>query len=61
MIPSALPAPPLALIVKLGGAAITDKSRRDALDRPVLEASARHLAAAYAAGARMVLVHGAGA
>lgn len=47
-------------LVKLGGAAITDKRSTRALDARGLADGARAIAAVARAGARVVLAHGAG-
>lgn len=61
LVPSPEPSPDVAVIVKLGGAALTNKQRLETLEHEVLAASARQLAALHAAiGPRFVVVHGAG-
>lgn len=54
--------PPVACVVKLGGAAITDKAHLETLNAEVLAATAAQLARAAAedGAAGMVVVHGAG-
>lgn len=53
--------PDVAVIVKLGGAAITHKQQLETLNGEVLAAAAAQLAALHAAiGPRVVVVHGAG-
>ncbi|PRW58253.1 glutamate 5-kinase isoform X1 [Chlorella sorokiniana] len=55
------PRPDVAVIIKLGGAAITHKQQLETLNREVLAASVSQLAALYAAiGPCFVVVHGAG-
>ena len=52
----------LRFIVKLGGAAITDKNEKETLDAETLRQCALHLSRVYAetAGAGFIVVHGAG-
>lgn len=55
------PHPEVAVIIKLGGAAITNKQQLESLNSQVLAAAAAQLAALHAAvGPRFVVVHGAG-
>jgi isopentenyl phosphate kinase len=49
-----------AVIVKLGGAALTDKASYRSLKREALDALAAAVGAAHARGVRLVVVHGAG-
>lgn len=53
---------PVAQIVKLGGAAITQKHQLESLNEAILTTCAKHLKQVYDnnAGAGMLLVHGAG-
>lgn len=55
-------APHLAVLIKLGGAAITNKSQLETLNTEVLASAARQLAELYKdlGGARFAVVHGAG-
>lgn len=59
--PTADPPGSPAVLIKLGGAAITHKGQLETLDGEVLQACALHLARLHAElGPRIVVVHGAG-
>lgn len=59
--PSSCPVGPVAVVIKLGGAAITHKQQLETLNGEVLAVAARQLAELQAAiGPRFVVVHGAG-
>lgn len=47
-------------IVKLGGAAVTDKGSFETLNQTALEQSVQQLKILYKTGARFIVVHGAG-
>jgi isopentenyl phosphate kinase len=52
--------PPVECIIKLGGAAITDKTQLETLNEEVLDSAAATIASLHIRGLSVVVVHGAG-
>ena len=56
----AAPSASKRIVVKMGGSAITVKSKLETLNAATLDATAAHVAAAHASGVNLAVLHGAG-